>query len=347
MRKFLSSTFNSDTLQLDRFDPLWRKALLAVLVAAGVFGIGEGASRFLLGPIGRGWEYWHPVAAMKFEHVRKASTSHAKIRTLVVGDSTAAADIAPAELEAELGPGAWNAAWSGNFPLAFDRTTLPLLEDDGLQVDVIVAAFIPAGFSAGDALTSSEAGLVASTYVQKQGGASLTGDYAYLARWRSAWPIVMDRLLGREQPASVRNYGYEALSGSIGPTELASERLGNTPASLTPRRLDVVERLVKASQARGALLVLVVPPSLTRSPERVEEARLVSEAFAELAGRARSVIALDFFRHTTLLQAHFADINHLNIEGARILSREVGRRVVTSHSYADTRQVSQQSQNSH
>ena len=313
-----SSIFSSDATDFRPGDPVWRAALRAVVVAVVVFAAGEALARILLRDVGRRWEYWQPVAATKFEFVRTAAEQAQTLRTLVVGDSTGMADLDPRVLERELGPRSWNAAYSGNFPLAFEETTLPLLADPRLRVDWIVASFIPAGFAGSDRPTSSEAGLLASTYVQKR-TTTQTGDYVYLARLKSAWPFLLNDLLGRKQAPSVIRFGYTSSQRQATPDMIAS-------ATLNPRRLRVLASLVATARSRRSRLLIVMPPSLTASPARLSIARLLK---AELAAEEKrdSLRFLDLTQAQFLELGDFGDVNHLHARGAAELTTEVARAI--------------------
>ena len=318
-----SSTSSSSSLDLNTADPAWRAALKAVAVAVVVLALGEAVSRALLADVGRRWEYWHPYAATKFEFVRTAIERGDRFSVLVVGDSTAAADVDPKVLDETLGPRSWNAGWSGNFPLAFEQTTLPLLADPRLRAQHVVALFIPSGFSAGDQLTPSEAGLVSSTFVQKR-NARQTGDYAYLARLKSAWPFLVARLRHRAEPAALSRYGFLAQRGQATPALVAREPADDSDGSINPRRLAVLRGLLDAARRAGCSLTVVIPPSLTQSRARLATAERLKEALGhdETFGGLQ---VLDLMHPAFLTMNDFVDLNHLNAGGAETFSRELAR----------------------
>jgi hypothetical protein len=316
-----SSIFSSESLDLRPGEPAWRQAATVVLIAAIVLVAGEAAARVVLKDVGRRWEYWHPVAATKFEFVRTAAEQGHSLRTLVVGDSTGMADLDPRVLERELGPASWNAAWSGNFPLAFEETTLPLLADTRLRVDWIIASFIPAGFAGTDTPTSSEAGLLASTYVQKR-SVRQTGDHVHLARLRSAWPLLLNDLLGRKEAASVTRFGFAANQRTATAEMIAEEPAQPPVTSLNDRRLRVLKALVDVAQQRHSRLLVVIPPSLTTSPARVSVARLLRETLALEQAQGR-LHFIDLLQPGFLEMTDFADVNHLNGHGAEALTMAV------------------------
>lgn len=342
---FRSSIFSSDSLSVNPRDPRWGRALRTVAVGALVLAVAELSCRALLADVGARWEYWHPTAAIKFEYVRDAIRDGKRIETLVVGDSTAAADFDPRVFDAELGGPSWNAAWSGNFPLAFAETTLPLLENPHLQVGAIVASFIPSGFGGSDAMTPSEVSLVSSTFVQKLKHGSATGDYAWLARVRTAWPFLAERFTGHGQPEAVRKFGYEPLRGVATADAVRREPLESGAANeLSPRRMQVLLRLARAARERGARLVVVIPPSLTRSPRRLETARQLRASLTSEPALSDALIT-DLSQATFVSPADFVDLNHLNANGASRLSGVIaddlrvktsagpGRSVVTSAAF--------------
>jgi len=290
-----------------------------------VLAAGEATARMLLRDVGRRWEYWQPVAATKFEFVRTAAEQGQTLRTLVVGDSTGMSDLDPRVLERELGPRSWNAAWNGNFPLAFEETTLPLLADRRLRVDWIVASFIPAGFAGSDRPTSSEAGLLASTYVQKR-TTTQTGDYVYLARFKSAWPFLLNDLLGHKEAPSVTRFGYAPNQNHATAEMITSEPSQPPVVALNQRRLQVLKSLVTIAAGRHSRLLIVMPPSLTTSPGRLSIARLLR---AELAAETQGspVRFLDLTQAQFLELGDFGDVNHLNARGAAELTTEVARAI--------------------
>jgi hypothetical protein len=310
------------SLHLNAADPAWRAALQAVAVGVVVLALGEIASRVLLADVGRRWEYWHPYAATKFEFVRTAVERGDRLSALVVGDSTAAADVDPKVLDDALGPVSWNAGWSGNFPLAFEQTTLPLLADSRLRAQHVIALFIPSGFTASDELTPSEAGLVSSTFVQKR-TTRQTGDYAYLARLKSAWPFLLARLRGRAEPEGLSRFGFVAQRGQATPDLIAREPVDDSDGSINPRRLAVLRQLHDATRRAGASLTVVIPPSLSQSPTRIATADRLKQALAgDVAAGLRVV---DMMRPAFLTMNDFVDLNHLNAHGAEVFSRELAR----------------------
>ena len=71
MRTFLSSIFNSRTLDLSdmRATGAWKALILTLCVV----GAAELVARRAIAPIGGYWEYWTPQAAAKFEEIGRAS----------------------------------------------------------------------------------------------------------------------------------------------------------------------------------------------------------------------------------------------------------------------------------
>jgi hypothetical protein len=318
-----SSIFSSESCDFRPKDPAWKAALTVVVIAVAILVAGELVTRVALGTVGRRWEYWHPVAATKFEFVRKAIEQGRPIKTLVVGDSTGAADFNPAMIEQELGARAWNVAWSGNFPLAFEQTTLPLLTDSRLDVDYVIASFIPAGFASSDNPTSSEAGLLGSTYIRIR-DTTLTGQYVFLARLRSAWPFLLNGIHGRREPESVRRFGYAGTTGRATQAMVAEEPNQPPIAALNARRVGVLRQFADALRKRGVPLVVVIPPSLTNSAARLRAAALLNEVLMEEEAKG-GVRRLDMMRPSFLDMNAFADVNHLNTGGAALYSTHVAR----------------------
>ena len=322
-----SSIFSSESCDFRPRDPAWKAAIAAVAIALSIVTIGEVATRFALRDVGRRWEYWHLIAATKFEFVRDAAEHGNPIRTLVVGDSTGDADIDPAILERELGSPAWNVAWSGNFALAFEQTTLPLLEDERLRMKYVIASFIPTGFGGGDQPTTSEAGLLSSTYVRTR-NTIVTGEYVFLARLRSAWPFLINNLTGRRESESVRRFGFAGNRGQATSDMIANEPLQPPVAALNERRLGVLRRLAEVMRRRRVLLVVVIPPSLTNSAARIEAARLLKQVLLEEEAKG-GVRFLDLTRADYLDIAAFANVNHLNTAGAALLTTHVAKAITS------------------
>jgi hypothetical protein len=316
---FRSSTFSSESLAIHIRDPRWRASLRVLAVAAVVLVLGETAARVLLSDLGRRWEYWHPTAATKFEFIRERAERGQPLQTLIVGDSTGAADFDPSVFESELGSRAWNAAWSGNFPLAFEQTTLPLLTDPRLSVDVVIASFIPSGFSGSNRPTPSEAALLASTFVQKRTSWQ-TGDYFYLSRLRSAWPFLADRLLARREPESVTRFGFVPQRGRATPEVWLREPVQPPVSALNAKRVEVLHHLARIAAARDQRLLVVIPPSLTKSPARIAMAQLLRKT---IPNDSEHVRLLDLMQPAFLQTADFVDLNHLNRDGAAKFSSHV------------------------
>jgi hypothetical protein len=84
----------------------------------------------------------------------------------------------------------------------------------------------------------------------------------------------------------------------------------------------VLFRLAEAVRQKDAQLVVVIPPSLTRSPRRLDTAvRLYDEL--TMSPAMQGALVLDLARTPVVAASEFVDLNHLNGIGARRLSNVV------------------------
>jgi hypothetical protein len=314
-----SSIFSFDTLRLNGRAPagFFRAALLALALSIAA----EGAARIVIPAEGPRDEYWSMGAAAKFETYRERADAGRPPAVLVVGDSTAARDLDPEALAESTGLDAYNLAWPGNFPLAFRCTTLPLLGVASGAPRVVVAAFTPNGFSDTERIQRFEAGIVTSDICRRASGERIPADFIRLT--------LLGRALARgdatEPDMAATELGFMPLEGrSREPSrrEDRARREKDDVRSITAERFEVVRELGRIARERGFTLVVVVPPVAPKERDGnvyTEYTHALERASAEFG-----FTVLDRRHPEGYDRESFYDPVHLNAEGARRFSLEIG-----------------------
>lgn len=312
MRTFRSSTFSFRTLDLSdiRGSGAWKAVALTVCLVGGA----ELVARRAVAPIGSYWEYWTPQAAAKFEGYRAMLRTGRVPRLVIVGDSTAARDIDPAALGTHGNGDAYNLAWPANFPMAFQRSTLPLLQS-GPTPHVVIVSFSPSAFTGTGQVKRFEASILSSAYADP--GQHRIARLSYLARLRAALPFRRSWWTGRGLPRPALE-GFMPLEG-IDPAPASGADDGG---HFERARFSVVDELIATARARGFDVIVVIPPRLDPSPDR----QAVEEDYVR-ALRAKRYPYVDFREAPFLQRVDFHDASHLNDVGARIYSKELGEAI--------------------
>lgn len=322
MQKFRSSIFSFDTLDMKR--GFSRKTLYAVALACAIVFMAEATCRLAFAPLGQVWEFWSSSAAIKFERYRIDVERGVCPDILIVGDSTAGNDISPIVLEEAI-PGitAYNLGWNGNFPLAFQQSTLPFFQSPNDVPDVLVVSFLHRSFADLAKNRKSEAGILGSPWCKRARHETTAASYFYLARlqkmreWKEFW--------------------FSGLSPDFGPNRkglLASDQIqelkrpdNSLPSvELSNERFDVIEELVTIARDRNIELVVIVAPRLLPSTRELALESQYCMRLAELA-REGQLRWLDCRELDFLKRDHFRDETHLNNAGARLFTNFLGNKL--------------------
>ncbi len=297
-----------------------------LLLALALIAAAEAVGRIALAPVGRRWEYWHPDAAVKWDYFRSRTESGDTPHVVVTGDSTAHWDFDPDELQAGLGAESdvWNLAWPGNFALAFQTSTLPLLTSKESPPRAVIASFLPSGFVESGGARESEAGILSSAFCQRNKSGWLAADLLHLGRLWPSLPILRELLQGRDHSDILSRRGFFVKKGVFQGNASVDTDAPVDPRAVTidPRRFAVLERLASSLSRRGTQFVVVIPPSMDRSKLRTT-IYLNYRRLLEQASREYGFHVVDCLADNALAVGDFADKNHLNPKGARQLSRRI------------------------
>jgi len=296
--------------------------------------VAELTTRIVLSGLGRRWEYWDMDASVQFEYFRHEQEQNRTPRIVIGGDSTGHHDINAVMIERNSGVSVWNLASSGNFPMAFEESTLPLLES-GPAPAILVISFIPTGLSGSSRLRASEASIVNSPYCRRRKAGWLVSDYMALAKIKPSLEYAVGWFEGSESTV-VDCRGFAPLKGTVGKRIVSMRKNVSTDkrSVLNSRRTSVIEKLAVLSHRRGINLFVVIPPSLDQSLRR----RAINEAYADFLKRKSErwkFRVINFSRFATERPNLFKDTNHLNDEGsqkmtAALLATLVNARVIAS-----------------
>lgn len=281
----------------------------------------EGAARVTLDPVERYWEYWTVEAAIKFEGYRSRIRSGDVPDILVVGDSTGAADIDPMVLSKVVSANtdAYNLAWPGNFAFAFRCNTVPLLKVGHIVPKLIIASFDPARFVENNHVRQVEGAILASPYCKHHRGEWMLADYVYLARVRLSMPYTEPAFAAKREQGTI-NKGFMPLDGVgegdaiKGTVEVARDVFSN--------RFSPILDLVKVTTN----LIIVIPPRQPPSDFRARMEEMYLEKLKEASSITRFTV-LDWRAPAFLSKKHFVDSNHLNREGSKVFSEELGKEI--------------------
>jgi len=298
--------------------------LIAVLVAIAV---SEWIAYAAVSPVGDRWQYWNAEAAPKFSVFRELVREGETPAVVIVGDSSAARDIAPAKLGAELAREnrPYNLAWPANFPFAFRWSTIPLLRKGDRPPEVVVLSLSPTGFVDDPRVRRFEASILGSPYIRSEQGDVLVADWCHLARvrrcapWRASWFTGS----GLESPEKAGDY----LPMKSGKIAREAPQTGRAPdKELSADRLEVVTELMQVARDRKFQVLIVVPPRWQPSTSRIViEQQYV--AWLNAHATADHVSVLDMRSPSFLDATCFADAGHLNPRGAALFSKALAPRV--------------------
>lgn len=324
MPKYLSSIFSSKTVSTIGRAP--RAFVLTIAMALLLFVIAEGMSRAIIGKVGRRWEYWDKMAAIKFEDYRTQVSSNAGPDIVVIGDSTAARDLDPRSMSKDYlsGKDIYNLAWPANFPLAFRVTTLPLLREPYQAPRIVIASFTPQSFTDNPRVDEFEQEILKSTYCQHLLGNYSFADKFFLPRLRSAMPFIHDRLKPDEEFNELRkNRGFMPSEAGVKDDRTADS--ATSDSQIVDSRFDVLIELAELSQQRKFDLYILIPPV---SPRLMAPTADIYQKYLARLQSAQNKYGFTIIdkRHTDFMTAeYFKDGIHLTRSGAELFSSTLPR----------------------
>jgi hypothetical protein len=319
MRKCLSSIFSFKTVSA--IGPVPRAFVLTIAVALLLFAIAEGMSRAIVGTIGRRWEYWDDIAAVKFEDYRTRVSSNGGPDIVIIGDSTAARDLDPWLMAKDhlAGKEIYNLGWPANFPFAFRVTTLPLLREPYQAPRIVLASFAPQSFTDNPRVSEFEQDILKSIYCQHVLGNYSFADKFFLPRLRNAMPFIHDSFKPNEEFNELRkNRGFMP-SAAIVEIYYTADSASHA-AQIVGDRFDVLIELAELSRQRKFGLYILIPPvspALATSTADVYQKYL---ALLKSAQQKYGFTLLDKRRTPFLTDEYFADGIHLTHAGADLFS---------------------------
>jgi hypothetical protein len=286
----------------------------------GLVLLAELVARAAVAPVGNLWAYWEAGAAVRFESLAARGSSY---RLVLVGDSTAAWNLSPLDVQAGAGwPGpALNVGQAGNFPAAFRCSTLPILAAASRWPGTVVASFAPGQFVTRQARSAGlQEGVLESPLCRSRSGEGLVHDYVHLARVRPAGRHLLRLWSGDALLPEAENGGFRPLADDDGlPPVVPPPSTASRPRAVDAEALAVLQDLSALATARGARLVLLLPPTLT---DWAPYARVADEIQA--MARPPQVRVVDWRDRRGLTARDFADRVHLNRDGAQRFSRLLG-----------------------
>lgn len=295
----------------------------SVALATVVFVKAELVARWLLQPYQTLWAYWQPESGANFEELKRQVLEGRCPELLIVGDSTAQSNF----LAIHLAPlcsrddTVWNLGCPGGFARAFHVVTMPLLEDVRCRPRMVIASFLPSAFTDAPGAIHLENRILESPYGRQAQGKFHLGCYLHLAR---AWPALRVWKAQRDGKMQrvVTNRGFEPRTRTV---DLSTEPPPQSlPSTLNPDRLKVIEHLAAWATNRQVALVIVIPPTLDQTPAR----QSVDQQFRQYLESLKNQYSLEWVNAKDMqwTEREFADLNHLNVEGARQLTVALAKR---------------------
>lgn len=321
------SSISSFSLRLARWGTAMSQASRSPLVwslalAIVVFVGAELAARWLLQPYQTLWAYWQPESGANFEELKRQVLEGRCPELLIVGDSTAQSNF----LALHLAPlcsrddTVWNLGCPGGFARAFHFVTMPLLEDARCRPRMVIASFLPSAFTDAPGAIHLENRILESPYGRRAQGKFHLGYYLHLAR---AWPAL--RVWKAQRDGKVQrvaiNRGFEPRTRTV---DLSTEPPPQSlPTTLNPDRLKVIEQLAAWAANRHVALVIVVPPTLDQTPAR----QSVDQQFRQYLESLKNQYPLEWVNANDMrwTEREFADLNHLNVQGASRLTSTLAK----------------------
>ncbi len=294
------------------------------MLALLLFAIAESVSRSIVRKVGRRWEYWDKIAAVKFEDYRALVSSNAGPDIVIIGDSTAARDLDPRSMATGhfSGKEIYNLAWPANFPLAFRITTLPLLREPYQAPRIVLASFTPGSFTDNPRVDEFEQEILKSTYCQHVLGHYSFADKFFLPRLRNAMPFLQNKP-DEEFNELRKNKGFMPSEAVV--EEYRTTDSGTRASQIVASRFDVLIELADLSRQRKFELYILIPPV---SPTFAAPTADIYQQYLALLKTAQQKYGFTILdkRHSDFLtDEYFTDGIHLTRAGAEIFSSTLPR----------------------
>lgn len=288
-----------------------------------LFAIAESVSRTIVRRVGRRWEYWDKVAAVKFEDYRTRVSLNAGPDIVIIGDSTAARDLDPRSMATDhlTGKDIYNLAWPANFPLAFRTTTLPLLREPYQAPKIVLASFTPGSFTDNPRVGEFEQEILTSTYCQHVLGNYSFADKFFLPRLRNALPFI--RKPNEEFNELRKNKGF--MPSEAVAEEYRTSDSGTRASQIIASRFDVLIELADLSQQRKFELYILIPPVSPALAVPTADIYQKYLALLETAQQRYGFTILDKRHSDFLTNEYFTDGIHLTRAGAELFSSTLPR----------------------
>ena len=299
----------------------------------------EGAARTALAPVSVHWRYWSDRAAVKYETYRRIVSRGPAPAIVIAGDSTGSGNIDPRILFDALNSSeTFDLGTAGNLASAFRACTLPLLARPMYATpSVLVVSLLPSGFI-DDPVNHLAENRIRSSLACRE----LRGDWAfdttvYLTRLVPELPYRNHWWTGQIRIDPPPDRGFEGLVSTVTiDAQRRSElraleiRLDSESRTVDPTRAVLWDELARTARQRRFALVAVVPPVRHRTGEAPRYERdYVTQLQSK--GREYDFAVIDYRQASFVRAEHFYDAAHLNVEGAKLLSKDLARRLAAIH----------------
>lgn len=325
MRKFHSSTSSSEPRSA--LGPPPHGTIAAALLAIAICGAAELVARSALRPMKPSLDYWNADAGQKFEYFLGLVHMGKAPGLVVVGDSTAARNLNPTILAAELhvSRGGFGLAWPANFPMALECTTLPLLRSGALAPSILVYSASPASFIGTPDVTRFEESILSSPICRQRLGNATLVSHLDLPRILAVWDHRGYWWTGKGLRQAPPLSGFMPLpvkSGEVEPLKSNTSGWEQVPVELDLKRLGMLWQLAREARGHGSLLVIVVPPIALQSPR----IKALAVSYRKMLEYHREELGYEYLSYgeEDLPQASdFSGGYHLNRQGADRFSLRV------------------------
>jgi hypothetical protein len=326
--KFLSSIFSSETLESIRMPRHWLAslALLAIILIGA-----EVAARIALAPVGDNlWAYRPPASSRVFEWYRHLATNSSVPDVVAIGDSVGARNFDPqAFIEASGMGSVYSLAQAGNFPLALQSNTLPLLTIGDAPGTVILLQWA-GSFRDDPRVRQIESGARSPILEARREGRKLVTDYLYVTRLFPARSHLFNYWInGKDLLPQPVGGGFKPFQQPPDdrPRPAITAVSTTEHVSFSAERRNVVSELLEIARERQFRVIAVVGPLYGPDGDNVASEHVEWLKALEISS-CGAMAVLDMRRASYLEPRHFKDNNHLFADGAAKFSAYLADRVV-------------------
>lgn len=315
MQTSSSSTSSSEPLAPAHLPGLVRTGVVAVLVVLGA----ELAARVILGP-DDDWKFWRMPVGERIDILEARSEAP---EVLIIGDSTAASNLVPADFIEASGHTAYNLGTRGNMLGSFEptmiETVLPALKN---QPRAFVVSFTPQTYGNLPFFEDVASQVNNSLFARSARGELVWGDWFALARFKHRIRAQLDHQAN--DPTFDSAHGWQPFSVTEAQKRPnAKTRVPRAPWSrpqkkqrgrvrrIVPEKLDVLDQLGALAGERP--VIWIVPPAGRANVPLVRA----------LEQRAPANVQIWDYSATGYARAEGA---HLEDEAAREFTRAVAER---------------------